>query len=61
MWASALGAALGAAAPIAAVLSFFAAWAAIAILMRMLQTWTMTPFVLYRLAIGVAVLTLAYG
>ena len=54
-------AALGADAAIAAVLSFFAAWAAIAILMRMLQTWTMTPFVLYRLALGVALLTLAYG
>ncbi|MEL7465345.1 MAG: undecaprenyl-diphosphate phosphatase [Pseudomonadota bacterium] len=53
-------AALGADAAIAAVLSFIAALVAIAVLMRMLRTWTMTPFVVYRLALGAILLWLAY-
>jgi undecaprenyl-diphosphatase len=47
-------------AAIAAVLSFFAALLAIALLMRMLRSWTMTPFAIYRLILGGGLLWLAY-
>ena len=52
---------LGADAALAAFLAFLAAWASIAVLMRMLRTWTMTPFVIYRLALGLGLLWIAYG
>ncbi|HUF86370.1 MAG TPA: undecaprenyl-diphosphate phosphatase [Thermohalobaculum sp.] len=45
-----------------AALAFLAALAAIALMMRMFRReWTMLPFVLYRLALGAALLALAYG
>ena len=54
-------AALGTDAAVAAALSFVAALAAIAVLMRMLETWSMTPFVIYRLVLGAVLLAAAYG
>jgi undecaprenyl-diphosphatase len=53
--------ALGADAGIAAALSFVSALLALWGLMRMLRTWTMTPFVLYRFALGAALLWFAYA
>ena len=38
---------------IVAVLSFFAAWATIAVFMRLTRRMSFTPFVLYRIALGV--------
>ncbi|MEM7544901.1 MAG: undecaprenyl-diphosphate phosphatase [Pseudomonadota bacterium] len=52
---------LGTDAAIAAALSFLAALAAIALFMRMLQSWTMTPFAIYRLILGMILLWLAYS
>lgn len=46
---------------IAAGLSFIAALVALALMMRMLRTWSMTPFVIYRFALGAALLWVAYG
>lgn len=54
-------AALGADAALAAVLSFAAALAALAVMMRMLRTWTMAPFAIYRLILGAALLAVAYS
>lgn len=48
-------------AALAAFLSFLAALAAIALFMKMLQTWSMTVFVLYRFALGAALLMIVYG
>jgi undecaprenyl-diphosphatase len=53
--------ALGADAALAAALAFVSALLALWGLMRMLRTWTMTPFVLYRFALGAALLWFAYG
>lgn len=53
--------AIGVDAAIAAALSFVAALVALALMMRMLRTWTMTPFVLYRFALGAVLLWVAYG
>jgi undecaprenyl-diphosphatase len=45
-----------------AALSFLAALAALAVMMRMFRReWTMLPFVLYRLALGAGLLAIAYG
>lgn len=52
---------LGMDAAIAAVLSFMAALAAIALFMRMLQSWTMTPFAIYRVFLGFGLLYIAYA
>lgn len=52
---------LGADAALAALLAFIAAYLAIAGLMRMMRNWTMTPFVIYRLILGVVLLYIAYG
>lgn len=52
---------LGADAALAAALAFLAAYAAIAGLMRMMRTWTMTPFVVYRLILGLVLLYIVYG
>jgi undecaprenyl-diphosphatase len=42
-------------------LSFLAALAALAVMMRMFRAdWTMTPFVLYRIVLGTGLLALAY-
>jgi undecaprenyl-diphosphatase len=53
--------ALGRDAALAAALAFVSALVAVAALMRMLAVWTMTPFVIYRLVLGVALLWIAYG
>lgn len=53
--------AVGGDAAIAAVLSFISALVALEVMMRMLRTWTMTPFVLYRFALGAALLWVAYN
>ncbi len=52
---------LGRDALLAAALAFVSALAALWGLMRMLRTWTMTPFVLYRFALGAALLWYAYA
>lgn len=53
--------ALGLDAVIAAALAFVAALAALTVMMRMLQTWSMTPFVIYRMILGAILLWIAYG
>lgn len=45
-------------AALAAALSFGAAWAAIAVFMSLVERIGFTPFVIYRVALGVALLTL---
>jgi undecaprenyl-diphosphatase len=53
---------LGADLVLGAVLSCVAALVALNVMMRMfVATWTMLPFVLYRLALGAVLLALAYG
>lgn len=52
---------LGADAGIAALLSFFAALAALAIMMRWLRHASFTPFVVYRLVLGLILMILVYG
>ncbi len=54
--------ALGADFALAAALACGSAFAALAVMMRMFRgNWTMTPFVLYRLALGGVLLAIAYG
>lgn len=52
---------LGADAAIGAVLAFFAAYAAIWLMMRWLRRASFLPFVVYRVVLGLALLWLAYG
>lgn len=52
---------LGLDALLAAALAFIAALAALAVMMRLIATWSFTPFVIYRLALGLALLWVAYG
>ncbi|GMG84901.1 undecaprenyl-diphosphate phosphatase [Paralimibaculum aggregatum] len=53
---------LGADFAIGAALAGLAAWAALAVMMRMFRgSWTMAPFALYRLALGLGLLALAYA
>jgi len=52
---------LGFDAALVAVLSFVAALGTLALLMRMLRGWTLTPFVIYRIVLGVVLLVIAYG
>ena len=59
--ASAGDVALGLDAAITAMLAFVAALAALVVMMRMLQTWSMTPFVVYRLILGGVLLWVAYA
>ena len=54
-------AALGLDAALAAALAFLSALAALWGLMRMMRTWTMSPFVLYRFALGAALLWIGYS
>lgn len=54
-------AALGADAALAALLAFASAYLALAGMMRMFRSWTMAPFALYRLALGAALLWIAYS
>jgi len=42
-------------------LAFFAAWLAIALMMRWLQHASYTPFIIYRIALGLLLLGLIYG
>ena len=52
---------LGAELILGAALSCFAALAALAVMMRMFAaTWTMLPFVIYRLVLGAILLGIAY-
>lgn len=46
---------------IAAVMAFFAALAALTLMMRLLRSVSFTPYVIYRLLLGTALLTWAYG
>ncbi|MDF2233459.1 undecaprenyl-diphosphate phosphatase [Albimonas sp. CAU 1670] len=52
---------LGTEAAIAAVLSCVAALLALSLMMRMLRTWSLTPFVIYRMILGVALLIWLYA
>ena len=54
-------AALGADAAIAAVLACVSALLALTVMMRMLRTWSLTPFVIYRLVLGSALLVWLYA
>jgi len=45
---------------IAAVLSFFAALAALALMMRLLKSVSFTPYVIYRVILGIVLLGIAY-
>ena len=46
---------------IAAVFAFFAALAALTLMMRLLRTTSFTPYVIYRVLLGIGLLVLAYG
>lgn len=52
---------LGGDAVLAAALAFVSAWLAIAVMMRWLRRASFTPFVIYRLALGTALLVYAYN
>jgi undecaprenyl-diphosphatase len=54
------GEGLGASAILGLLAAFLSAWAAIAFLMQWLRQKSFTPFVIYRLILGVALLTYAY-
>ncbi|MEM8951255.1 MAG: undecaprenyl-diphosphate phosphatase [Pseudomonadota bacterium] len=54
------GEGLGASAILGLIAAFLSAWAAIAFLMNWLREKSFTPFVIYRLLLGVALLTYAY-
>lgn len=46
---------------IAALISFFAAWAALVFMMRLLRSVSFTPYVIYRLILGTILLVIAYS
>jgi len=46
---------------IAAVIAFFAAWAALAFMMKLLRHVSFTPYVVYRLGLGSVLLWVAYS
>ena len=46
---------------VAAALAFAAAYAALAAMMRLLRTVSFTPYVIYRIVLGVVLLAIAYG
>lgn len=46
---------------IAAIMAFFAALAALAFMMRLLRSVSYTPYVIYRVILGVILLVIAYG
>jgi len=52
---------LGLDALLAALISFVASWVAIIFMMKWLEHSTFTPFVIYRVALGVLILALYYG
>ncbi len=45
---------------IAAIFAFVAAFAALALMMRLLKTVSFTPYVIYRIALGIVLLWIAY-
>ena len=45
---------------IAALISFFAAWAALVFMMKLLRSVSFTPYVIYRLILGTLLLYIAY-
>ncbi|MDC1349273.1 undecaprenyl-diphosphate phosphatase [Amylibacter sp.] len=45
---------------IAAVFSFFSGFAALSIMMKMLQTISYSPYVFYRIILGIIILTISY-
>ncbi|MFT7369815.1 MAG: undecaprenyl-diphosphatase [Octadecabacter sp.] len=47
-------------AAIAAILAFFAALFALSIMMRLLRTVSFTPYVIYRIILGIALLSIGY-
>ena len=53
--------ALGADAALAAALACVSALLALALMMRMLRDWSMTPFVIYRLLLGAALMVFIYA
>ena len=53
--------AVGFDAGLAAMLAFVAAILSLSFMMRMLKTWSMTPFVIYRMILGVILLWVAYS
>ncbi len=46
---------------LAAFFSFFAAWGALAFMMKLLRSVSFTPYVIYRLMLGAALLAVAYS
>ncbi len=46
---------------IAALISFFAAWAALVFMMKLLRSVSFTPYVIYRLCLGSILLFIAYS
>ncbi len=46
---------------IAALISFFAAWAALVFMMKLLRSVSFTPYVIYRLILGSVLLVIAYS
>ncbi len=46
---------------IAAILAFFAAWVALVVMMRLARRVSFTPYVIYRVILGAALLALAYS
>ncbi len=46
---------------IAAIFAFATAWMALALMMRLLRSVSFTPYVIYRVIIGIVLLTIAYG
>ncbi|NYS25547.1 undecaprenyl-diphosphate phosphatase [Rhodobacteraceae bacterium 2376] len=46
---------------IAAFIAFFAAWAALVFMMKLLRTVSFTPYVIYRLILGSVLLVIAYS
>lgn len=46
---------------IVAVMSGFAAWAALAIMLRLLRSVSYTPYVIYRIGLGIVLLVIAYS
>jgi len=45
----------------AALFAFGAAWCALCVMMRFLDRVSFTPYVIYRVVLGVVLLALAYG
>ena len=46
---------------IAAIFAFGTAWMALALMMRLLRSVSFTPYVIYRVILGIILLAIAYG